>query len=180
MSSSAKTKEPVSWLKILIAVIAVFFASVFLYAFHDLRRYAHQAACTSMHKGMDIQDGVQWDIRGNKTIESITITMTRTISDAHYNPTVSDSAIALSMAGKYIQDIASSKAVHTSFTSEDADDSHRVIVTIEIDPSKLSSPDYEYLNANGFIRIGTVDYSRDTVQELSTVLEADGYTCTCK
>ncbi len=156
---------PGSMYLILAIVVAIGF--YIAYAAHETRS-TRIGTCTGTYNNMSRT----WTVSGTRTsVNKIELVLEE---DANSNLSASDQA--LSMAGTDIGLIRDSKAVTVSFQEQN----EKISVTITIHPEYLSSNDYTYLNANGLVVIGTINWNSYGVNEVLAAIENDGTETSCQ
>lgn len=138
------------------------------------------STCTYESEGKTEDDMFSYDIRkGNDgLIHMLVITIDRRMLGT-YDEATDYGQAAMDIAGEKIALIRDSAAVTVDYSAFDNEDqSYTVEVVLSIKPQKLEAADYEYLNANGLIKLGTVNWQKAAPEDLVTVFEADGMTCT--
>lgn len=140
---------------------------VFLYLFIYVVPSARTGTCTAF---VDATRRT-WTIEGTKSrVNVITVELVQS------KKTENASEQALTMAGRQLQLVQSSRAVHVTFDNPDDE----VIVTIRILPAALTAKDYEYLTANHLAVIGTIDWKTCGVSEAMAAVQNDGTDSTCR
>lgn len=110
-------------------------------------------------------------------VNRVVIHVERQLSEP-YDASADYGVTAMDMAGEKIALIRNSSAVMTSFDAEKGKDGGTVLnVEILVKPQLLSASDYQYLNANGLVVFGTINWKKEHAQDLSLVFMADGMEC---
>lgn len=138
------------------------------------------STCTYESQGKTEDDTFSYDIRRGQDglVHLLVITIDRRMLGT-FDEAADYGRAAMDIAGEKIALIRDSAAVSVDYNAFDNEDqSYTVEVVLTIKPQKLGPADYEYLNANGFIKLGTVNWQKALPEDLVTVFEADGMTCT--
>ncbi len=169
MITSMKTYLKNNWaMYSIICFMVVFIIGISIYLFQN--RYEQKKSCSILDQQSILN--YEYVIEGSaEQIQHVTVHITADLVEDITEDDVKN--IALQLAGSDISYIQNSEAIRVTF-----DQKKQIFhLYIDITPNLLSSYDYEYLNANGFYLLGTIEWDSANVEDLATVLQLEGYTC---